>query len=97
MDTEERLQRAASNARPIISDVDIDDSELLAFALSFVGQRRAEPIVAHLLNEFGDAEVVLASTPEELRYRGGLCSRAVAILKLLHAFRTDNRRGMLLH
>ena len=97
MDTEERLQRAAANMPMVISDPDIGDDELLALALSFVGQRRAAPTVAHLLNEFGDVEIILASTPDELRYRGGLCNRAVAILKLLHAFRTDNRRGALLH
>ena len=97
MDTEKRLQRAAAKAPPVIRDADIGDRDLLAFALGFIGQARPTPTAAHLLNEFGNVEIVLASSPDELRYRGGLCNRGVAVLKLLHAFRTDNRRGALLH
>ncbi len=88
------LRKAA--VRPPV-ETDLADSELLHFALGFAGHRLAAPTVAHLLAEFGDVEIILASDPDELRQRGGLSNRAVAILKLLHAFRRDNRSGGLLH
>ena len=78
-------------------DPDIADDDLLGFALTFAGHRHVAPVAAQLLDEFGDVDVILASDPEELRARGGLSNRAVAILKLLHAFRTGARRGQLLH
>ena len=89
-----KLRKAA--ARPPI-DADLGDSELLHFALGFAGHRLAAPTVEHLLAEFGDVEIILASEPDELRERGGLSNRAVAILKLLHAFRRDSRSGGMLH
>ena len=76
---------------------DLADRELLTFALNFSGTRLIAPVVDHLLDEFGDVEVILASPPAELLARGGLTNRAVAVLKLLHAFRVDNRRGQLLN
>ncbi len=78
-------------------DPDIADDDLLGFALAFAGQPRAGLIAARLLDEFGDVDMILASDPDELRARGDLSNRAVAILKLLHAFRTGARRGQLLH
>lgn len=78
-------------------EADLADSDLLHFALGFAGHRLAAPTVARLLAEFGDIEVILASEPDDLRERGGLSNRAVAILKLLHAFRRDSRSGGLLH
>ncbi|WP_419815967.1 hypothetical protein [Glacieibacterium sp.] len=80
-----------------IEEIDLGDGELLAFALNFAGSSPAAPVAAHLLDEFGDVEVILASDPSDLRSRGGLDNRSVAILKLLHAFRSDNRRDMLLN
>ncbi len=78
-------------------DADIADDDLLSFALGFAGQCQVAPVAAQLLAEFGDVDMILASDPDELRARGGLSNRAVAILKLLHAFRTGARRGQLLH
>jgi hypothetical protein len=80
-----------------VEEMDLGDGELLAFALNFAVGTRGAPTAAHLLDEFGDVEVILASDPSDLRSRGGLDGRSVAILKLLHAFRADNRRGMLLN
>ena len=79
------------------AEADLADSDLLHFALGFDGSRSAASAVTRLLAEFGDVEVILATDADELRSRGGLSTRAVAILKLLHAFRRDNRRGTLLH
>lgn len=90
------MQLRKGAARPPV-DADIADTELLQFALCFAGGRLPDPTVESLIAEFGDVEVILASEPEELRTRGGLSNRAVAVLKLLHAFRHDNRRGRLLH
>lgn len=90
------IQLRKPSARPL-RDVDLADTELLHFALGFAGHRVAAPTVAHLLAEFGDVEIILASEPDELRQRGGLSNRAVAILKLLHAFRRDSRSRGLLH
>lgn len=81
----------------MVGEVDLGDGDLLAFALNFAGHRLVAPTVSRLLAEFGDVEIILASDPDDLRDRGGLDNRAVAILKLLHAFRIDNRRGQLLH
>ncbi len=89
-----RLRKAAA-CPPV--EADLADNDLLHFALGFAGHRLAAPTVARLLAEFGDVEVILASEPEELRERGGLSNRAVAILKLLYAFRRDNRSGGMLH
>lgn len=86
--------RKSTRAPP---EADLADSELLNFALGFAGHRLAAPTVAHLLAEFGDVEVILASEPDALRDRGGLSNRAVAILKLLHAFRRNSRGDGLLH
>lgn len=76
---------------------DLGDDQLLSFALGLAGAAPLAATVGHLLAEFGDIEIILASAPEELQARGGLTSRAVAVLKLLHAFRADNRRGRLLN
>lgn len=73
------------------------DDELLGFALGLAGTKPVVPTVSHLLAEFGDVEIILASAPEDLCARGGLTNRAIAVLKLLQAFRTDNRRGLLLN
>lgn len=89
--------RPAPATPPRVVEPDLPDSELLAFALTFAGTRHVTPLVDRLLAEFGDVEIVLASPPAELRSRGGLSNRAVAIIKLLHAFRADNRRGRLLN
>lgn len=90
--------RSARTARTVgFEEHDLGDGELLAFALNFAGHRLSAPAVEHLLGEFGDVEIILASDPEELRDRGGLDNRSVAILKLLHAFRSDNRRDQLLN
>ncbi len=93
----EQTPIAVRTAAPWPVEADLADSELLHFALGFAGHRRAAPAAAQLIAEFGDVEIILASEPEELRRRGGLSNREVAILKLLHAFRRDNRRGKLLH
>ncbi len=88
-----QLRKAAS--RPP-AESDLADAELLQFALGIAGSRKpasAEQLIA----EFGDVEVILASAPEDLQQRGGLDDRAVAVLKLLHAFRRDCRGGGLLH
>jgi hypothetical protein len=87
--------RKAATCLPM--EADLGDAELLQFALCFAGGRGPDPTVEKLLAEFGDVEIILASEPEDLRTRGGLSNRAVAVLKLLHAFRRDNRRGRLLH
>ncbi len=76
-------------------DRDLPDSELLDFALEFAGPAPAPPTASRLLAEFGDVEGVLTSEPEVLSQRGGLAPRAVAILKLLNAFRHDGRRPLL--
>ncbi|TRW14260.1 hypothetical protein [Glacieibacterium frigidum] len=89
--------RPAPATPPRLVEADLADNELLAFALTFAGTRHVGPLVDRLLAEFGDVEIVLASTPAELRTRGGLTNRAVAIIKLLNAFRADNRRGRLLN
>jgi DNA repair protein RadC len=87
-----------SVAAPLcFTEPDLADHELLEFALTFAGAHTTTPLVDNLLGEFGDVEIILASSPADLRARGGLDSRAVAILKLLHAFRADNRRGQLLN
>jgi len=84
-------------APPCFTESDLADNELLAFALRFAGGRAVAPTVERLLAEFGDVEIILATSPAELQTRCGLSNRAVAILKLLHAFRADNRRGLLLN
>ena len=91
------IVRRAASAPPSSADLDLADRDLLGFALTFAETRNVGPLVERLLGEFGDVEVVLASNPADLRQRGGLTNRAVAILKLLHAFRADNRRGQLLN
>jgi len=89
--------RLAPAAPLRIVEADLADHELLAFALNFAGTRQVAALVDRLLAEFGDVEIILASPPAELRSRGGLTNRAVAIIKLLHAFRVDNRRGRLIN
>lgn len=74
-------------------EADLDDRELLAFALNFAGTANVAAQVDLLLAEFGDGEIIMASAPDELRRRGKLNNRAVGIIKLLHAFRADSRRG----
>jgi|GEM_PF-3468744 len=90
------IQLQGGGSRPPV-EADLADTELLDFALGFAGQSGGGPTVARLIAEFGDVEVILASDADELRCRGGLSNREVAILKLLHAFRRDSRRGKLLH
>lgn len=97
MSTDQTPILTRKSVRRPVPDADLGDSDLLHFALGFDCKQRAALTVAHLIAEFGDVEVILASHPDELRRRGGLSSRAIAILKLLHAFRRDNRRGMMLH
>lgn len=81
----------------VIAEPDLPDHELLGFALAFADRRHAAPAAATLLAAYGDVDLILASDPDELCDRAGLSPRAVAVLKLLHAFRSDNRRGRLLH
>lgn len=98
MSSDHRIETTPPPQTPLrIGEPDLGDGDLLSFALNFAGHRLVAPTVRHLLAEFGDVEIILASDPQDLRDRGGLSNRAVAILKLLHAFRTDNRRGQLLH
>ena len=76
-------------------DRDISDAEFLDFALGFAGLRPAHPVASRLLAEFGDVDVILATDPDALIVRGGLSGRAAAVLKLVNAFRHDNRRALL--
>ena len=78
-------------------DGDIGDGELLDFALAFAGSRVERSAAQRLLAEFGDVDVILATDVETLRRRGGLTTRAAAILKLLNAFRHGSQRRPLLH
>ncbi len=88
------IQLRTRVVRPPV-DRDIPDRELLDFALGFAGPASALPAASRLLAEFGDVDVILTSEPEVLSQRGGLTPRAVAILKLLNAFRHDSRRPLL--
>lgn len=94
---EVEIVRQVSPTLPCHADGDLSDHDLLSFALTFARARQVCMQVDHLLAEFGDIEIILASSPAELRTRGRLCHRAVGVLKLLHAFRADNRRGRLLN
>ena len=78
-------------------DADLADSDLLDFVLEFAGPRPARSATTQLLAEFGNVDAILSSEAEMLTERGGLSDRAVAILKLLNAFRTDSRTALLLH
>ena len=79
----------------LVVDPDIGDRELIDFALGFAGPQSAMPTAKRLLADFGDIDVLLATDPEVLRQHGGLSTRAVAILKLLAAFRGDSGRAMI--
>lgn len=97
MSTDQRPIELRKPAQRPPFDVDLGDGDLLDFALGFAGERRTAASVARLIAEFGGVEAILAAEDDDLRRRGRLSTRAVAILKLLHAFRSDSRRGRLLH
>lgn len=95
--SELEIRRPAAATPLLLVEPDLADHDLLAFALTFAGVRHVAPLADRLIAQFGDVEVILASSPAELRRRGCLSDRAIAVIKLLHAFRADNRRGRLLN
>ena len=88
--------KVRSAACDLVADLDIADRDLLGLVLGFAGQRGTAPAADELLAEYGDIDVILAGDPDDLRDLG-LSDRAVAIIKLLHAFQTGARHRHLLH